>query len=135
MIIERRNGKDIFSGNHKHIVFAVNSEGINDAGFAGKIARMFWPELAHIGECRLGTCLTKENNGVYYHALVCHSLQNGWGDSREIIKSCFDAIETDDEDEVASIAIGSGIIGILSGANFDEIVSGMEASSKKIILY
>ena len=133
MIIERRNG-NIFAGDHKHICFAVNTEGVNDAGFAGKISREFWPELAHIGECKLGTCLTKENNGVYYHALVCHSLQNGWGDSREIIKSCFDAIETDD-DEVASIAIGSGIIGILSGANFNEIVSGMEASSKKIILY
>ena len=132
MIIERRTG-NIFSGNHKHIVFAVNSEGINDAGFAGMISRKLWPELAHIGPCKIGTCLTKEHDGVFYHALVCHSLDDGWGDSREIIKSCFDAIET--EDEVASIAIGSGLIGIISGSDFSKIVAGMEASSKKIILY
>lgn len=132
MIIMRKTG-DIFTGGHKHIVFAVNTEGINDAGFAGMISRKFWPELAHIGPCKLGTCLTKEHDGVFYHALVCHSLDDGWGDSEKIIKACFDAIQTDEE--VASIAIGSGLIGILSGADFKKIMKGMDASSKQIILY
>ena len=134
MIITNKQGMDILKGGENRIAFAVNTEGCNDAGFAGVISRKYWPELANIGECELGTVLTKTTaDGITLHALVCHSLDNGWQNQTETIRKCFDAIDGDEP--IASISIGTGLIGILSGANFAQIKRGMELSKKKIILY
>jgi hypothetical protein len=133
MIIENKQGNNILNGNEKRIAFAVNSEGVNDSGFAGMISQKFWRELAFIGETEIGTVLTKKVGGVEYFALCCHSLKNGWGDQRRVIKQCFDAIPGDEP--VASISIGTGFVGVLSGAQFSLIKAGMEDSNKKIILY
>lgn len=132
MIIKTTSG-DILKSNETRIAFAVNTEGVNDSGFAGAISRMFWPELAHIGDTPLGTVLTKEVDGIEFFALCCHSLENGWHNQKEVIKKCFDSIPGDEP--VASIAIGTGLVGVLSGANFTVIKAGMEASKKEIILY
>lgn len=132
-MIIRTTGGDILKGNETRIAFAVNTEGVNDSGFAGMISRSFWPELAYIGETQLGTVLTKEVDGVEFFALCCHSLHNGWNNQKEVITKCFDAIPGDKP--VASIAIGTGPVGVLSGANFALIKAGMEASKKEIILY
>lgn len=132
MIIKTKNG-DILKENEKRIAFAVNIEGANDAGFAGMISSRFWPELAYIGETKLGTVLTKKVDDIEFFALCCHSLKEGWNNQQEVIKECFDAIPGDEP--VASISIGTGLIGVLSGANFDLIKAGMEASKKEIILY
>lgn len=133
MIIENKQGNDILNGKEKRIAFAVNSEGVNDSGFAGMISRRFWSELAFIGETELGSVLAKKVGDVEYFALCCHSLKNGWNDQRNLIKRCFDAIPGDEP--VASISIGTGLIGILSGAQFSLIKAGMEDANKKIILY
>ena len=132
MIIQEKTG-DILKGKENRIAFAVNTEGANDSGFAGMISRKYWPELAYIGETKLGTVLTKKVNSLEFFALCCHSLKEGWNNQQEIIKQCFDAISGDEP--VASISIGTGLVGILSGANFTLIRAGMEASKKKIILY
>lgn len=132
MIIKEKSG-DILNNNETRIAFAVNTEGVNDAGFAGMISRMFWPELATIGETELGTVLTTKSNGIEFFALCCHSLHDGWVNQKEVIQKCFDAIPGDEP--VASISIGTGMIGMLSGARFDLIKAGMEASKKEIILY
>jgi len=133
MIIEKLQGRDILKSGEKRIAFAVNTEGINDSGFAGMISRKYWPELAYIGKCELGTVLTKDSDDITFYALVCNSLRNGWQNQTEVIKKCFDSINT--LGSIASISIGTGEVGILSGANFDEIKKGMELSEKKIILY
>lgn len=132
MITKEKQG-DIFAGNEKRIAFAVNTEGLNDAGFAGVVASRYWPEIASIGETKLGTVLTKEVDNIEFIALCCHSLENGWQNQKEVIKQCFDAIPGDAP--VASISIGTGLIGMLSGADFTLIKAGMEESCKKIILY
>ena len=133
MIIQNKSG-DILKGGETHIAFAVNTEGINDSGFAGTVSNMYWPELANIGPCELGTVLTKTtDDGITFYALVCHSLDDGWVDQTEVIKKCFDAINC--AEPIASISIGTGLIGILSGANFAKIRKGMELSEKEIILY
>lgn len=126
---------DIFNSKAKHIAFAINKEGYNDAGFAGIISDKYWPELAICGEHEIGTVLSKTVGDKTYHALVCHSLQNGWGeDQREVIKECFDNIPVNDE-PIATIAIGTGLVGMLSGANFRQIVCGMHDSKQQIMLY
>ena len=86
MIIKTKKG-DILKGNEKRIAFAVNTEGANDAGFAGIISYLFWPELAYIGETKLGTVLTKKVDDIELFALCCHSLKNGWNDQEEVIKN------------------------------------------------
>jgi len=134
MIVDNKQGINIFEGGNTRIAFAVNTEGVNDSGFAGVISRKFWPELANIGSCELGTVLTKSTpEGLTLYALVCHSLENGWHNQTETIKKCFDSIESDEL--IASISIGTGLIGILSGADFAQIKRGMELSKKKIVLY
>ena len=134
MIIKNKQGHDILNSGETRIAFAINTEGCNDAGFAGLISRKYWPELADIGECNLGTVLTKiTTDGITLYALVCHSLKNGWHNQTETIQKCFDSIEGDEP--IATISIGTGLIGILSGANFSEIKAGMELSKKNIILY
>jgi len=40
MIVDMVRG-DIFETDCKYIAFAVNTEGINDAGFAGQVSRRF----------------------------------------------------------------------------------------------
>ena len=132
MIIKTRSG-DILKANETRIAFAVNTEGVNDSCFADMISRKFWPELAYIGETQLGSVLTKEVDGVEFFALCCHSLKNGWNNQKEVITKCFDAIPGDEP--VASIAIGPGLVGVLSGADFALIKAGMKASKKEIILY
>ena len=126
---------DIFNSEAKHIAFAINSEGYNDAGFAGKVSSEYWPELAICGEHEIGTVLSKTVGDKTFHALVCHSLHNGWGDNQaEVIKECFDNIPANDE-HIATIAIGTGFVGMMSGANFRQIVCGMHDSKQQIILH
>ena len=126
---------DIFNTDAKHIAFAVNTEGYNDSGFAGVISREYWNELANCGEQEIGTVLSKTVEDKTFHALVCHSLRNGWGDKQaEIIKECFDKIPSNGE-MVATIAIGTGFVGMLSGANFRQIVCGMHDSEQQIALH
>lgn len=127
--------EDIFNTEAKHIAFAVNTEGYNDAGFAGQVSRRYWNELANCGEHELGTVLSKTVGDKTFHALVCHSLDNGWGENQaELIKECFDKIPSSGE-PIATIAIGTGFIGMISGANFRQIVCGMHDSTQEIMLY
>lgn len=133
MIIETIENQDVFSTKLKHIAFAINSNGLNEDGFAGKVSKS-WPELNNL-TFQIGSSLSKKIGGKTFHALVCHSLdENGWGkDQAEIIKTCFDSIDT--EEPVATIAIGTELMDRISGANFQQIVYGMEMSNKKITLY
>lgn len=133
MIIANKKGKDILYGKEKRIAFAVNTEGINDFGFAGKISDKYWPELKYCGECQLGTVLTKETDHCTFYALVCHSLADGWKNQTETIKKCFDGINS--PEPFATISIGAGFIGKMTGANTSEIFEGMEQSKQQIILY
>ena len=126
---------NIFGTKAKHIAFAINTEGINDCGFAGQVAE-YWPELANIGPQELGTVLSKTIGDKTYHGLVCHSLKKGWGNEQDkVIKACFDAINVDDNEVISSIAIGTGFIGMASGANSRKILCGMMESKKTIQLY
>lgn len=134
MVVKTVDG-DIFKTDAKHIAFAINKEGINDAGFAGNVA-YYWPELEYCGAHEIGTVLSKTIGEKTFHALVCHSLKEGWGeDQAETIKECFNNIPVDDEEPIASIAIGTGFVGMMSGADFKQIASGMMTSSKKVALH
>ena len=134
MVVSTEN-KNIFETEAKHIAFAINKEGYNDAGFAGAVSAKFWPELANCGVHEIGTVLSKTVGDKTFHGLVCHSLYEGWGDSQaETIKNCFNSIPVSDDEPIATIAIGTGFVGQWSGAVFSQILIGMHDSDKNIIL-
>lgn len=126
---------NIFNTDVRHIVFGINKEGYNDVGFSGKISSKIWPELSDFGKHEIGDVFSKKVDDKVYHALVCHSLENGWGeDQAKVIQECFDKIPSDGE-VIASVAIGTGLIGVVSGSDFRQIVCGMHDSNQEIILY
>jgi len=135
MIIRKERG-NIFGTNCKHIIFAVNTEGINDAGFAGQVSGNYWPALAHIGPKPLGTVLSiKEEGGKTFHAIVCHSLRKGWQKAPKMVEECLNNFDVPDDEPIASVQIGGGLIGQMSGADFPAIIQAMERSKKSIVLY
>lgn len=134
-MVTRTIQEDIFKSDVKHIAFAVNVEGFNDSGFAGQVSSQYWNELANCGQHEIGTILSKNIGDKTFHALVCHSLHDGWGENQaEIIKECFDRIPSNGE-TIATIAIGTGLIGMMSGADFRQIVYGMHESQQRIVLH
>lgn len=134
MIVGRKVG-DVITGPERHVAFAVNSEGHNDAGLAGNIAFNFWPELASTGPIRMGEILSKDTGKKVFHALVVHSLTEGWEEAPRHIEACFNELRIPTDEEVASVAMGAGMIGMLSGANPAENLAAMERSNKSIIIY
>lgn len=126
---------DVFNTDAKHIAFAINKEGINDAGFSGQVTTRYWGELTNCGVHEIGTIFSKQVGDKTFHAMVCHSLKSGWGENQaQIIKECFDKIPANGE-TIATVAIGDGIVGMFTGADFRQIVCGMHESKQQITLY
>lgn len=134
MIVGQKVG-DVVAGPERHVAFAINSEGHNDAGLAGNIAYNFWPELASTGPIRMGEILSKDTGKKFFHAMVVHSLTEGWGEAPGHIEACFNELQVATDEEIASVAMGAGMIGMLSGANPAENLAAMERSNKSIVIY
>ena len=133
MIIKRVKG-DILQSEYKHIAFAINMEGINDSGFAGLISYRYWPELRYCGEQEMATVLTKTVGDKTFYALVCHSLkEEGWSQAGSWLYNCLESIKT--EEEIACVAVGTGLIGQMMGANINDIEEALEKTKKKIVLF
>ena len=129
---------NIFDTEAKHIAFSINAEGALGGGFDGQVVEKGWPELLKCGANPIGTVFSKTIDGVTYHALVTHSLEAGWGtpeEQWENTRLCFDNIPVPDDEPIASIAIGTGFIGAISGASPKHIVCGMCDSKKNVTIY
>ncbi len=128
--------EDIFLAPQKHIAFAINIQGCNDAGFAGQVSSRIWPELTDTGGNELGDILTHKNADKIYYALVCWSLDpGGWDATPRVVRECFDKIEIPDDEEIAVVLMGSGPVGMMPGADVDDILKEMDLSTKKLIIY
>ena len=129
---------NILNGNHKIIVFGVNAEGVNDAGFAGLVSRLYWPKLATIGPSPLGSMHTKEVNGVTFHALVIHDLTEiGWTEADTLLKALLNEIKKQHPGEQISIqSMGEGCIATeIRGANQDLIYEAIASLNMDVVLY
>lgn len=134
-MITKTINDNIFKTKEKHIAFAINKEGLNDAGFAGQIAYNYWNKINDCKEREIGTVLSKKVGNITYHALVCFSLEDGWPENqKEVIEECFNNIDSKGK-PIATVAIGTGYVGILTGADFKKIVCGMNDSVQDIVLY
>ena len=126
---------NVFEAPHAHIAFAVNTEGFNDAGFAGQVARN-WTELANTGGNQLGEVLTHEVNGKTFHALVCHSLGgNGWSKTAQTVTQCLDTLDVPDNETIAVVLMDAGMVGQMGGADVFSILGGMARSKKRVAVY
>lgn len=124
---------DIFTTKDKHIVFALNTEGFNDSGFAGAVARNYFPEIANTGGNALGEVLSKEINGKTFHGIVCHSLENGWENADQIILKALNELEV--QNSISIIAIGTGLVGRLHGAPTSKIYEAFKECNKQLNCY
>ncbi|HRK00906.1 MAG TPA: hypothetical protein PL089_14945 [Ignavibacteria bacterium] len=128
--------KNIFKTHLKHIAFAINTDGINDEGIAGKIASMYIPKFSNTGERKLGDVVTITFKGKSYHGLVCHSLSpKGWKNSPTAIKRCIDKIRITDNDEIAIVLLGAGKVGKRMGADIKGNLRAINRSKKKCVVY
>ena len=134
MIVGNKIG-DVLTSPERHVAFAINTEGHNDAGLAGNISDHFWPELASTGPIRMGEILSKDLGYKVFHALVVHSLIDGWSDTPQHIEACFNELEIPTDEEIASVAIGAVLVGALSGANTHDNLAAMDRSNKSIVIY
>jgi hypothetical protein len=126
---------DVMDTPHKHIAFAINTEGFNDSGFAGFVSKIA-PKLANTGPKKLGEVITINAGHKTFHGLVCHSLaKGGWKDAPEAIVQCLNSIEVDDREPIAIIAIGSGEIGRILGASFVKNIRAINRSKKNCVVY
>lgn len=135
MIVDVIRG-DVLRAPHSHIAFAVNTQGVNDAGFAGMVSSRFWPELSDTGSRELGEILSHRTEDKILYALVCHSLgENGWVQTPEIIEQCLNSIEVPNDEVIAIVLIGGGMIGQGQGADVFANLSGVARSQKKCAVY
>ncbi len=127
---------DVFRTNLKHIAFAINAEGFNDAGFAGMVTSQFVPALENTGPKVLGTVLSTTTRGKTFHGLVCHKLEiDGWKKTPEVIKICLDKIEAPETEPIAIVLMGAGMIGQMSGADVKANIKAIHLSKKNCIVY
>lgn len=135
MIIGAVRG-DVFSTELKHIAFAVNTEGLNDAGFAGIVAQNYWPRLANTSPTRLGRTFSLTTIAYHFHALVCHSLgPDGWQQTPQAVTECLDSLYIPDNEPIAVVLMGTGFVGTLGNADVYAIIGGLARSKKRVVLY
>ena len=125
---------NILASPYTHICFAVNTEGYNDAGFAGLVASKYWPELADTGPKRLGETMTHTGyDGRVFHALVCHSLKDGWEQTPEVLTKCLDSLALPQQSAI--VLVGGGMIGQMYGANVYANLGGIARSQHSFAVY
>jgi hypothetical protein len=135
MIIDLVRG-DIFETSHSHIAFAINTEGFNDAGFAGQVTSRFWRQLANTGQVALGETFSKKVKDKTFHALVVHSLMDkGWAKTPWYVEQSLNKLEVSDNAVIAIVLMGAGMVGQMGGADVLAILGGMARSKRKVAVY
>lgn len=132
MITKRVRG-NIFETQDNHIIFALNTEGYNDGGFAGQVARSFFPEIENTGGNKLGEVLTKTVKEKTFYGIVCHSLNDGWNNADQVILKALNDMQFSESASIVSI--GSGIIGIMSGSPTEKIENVLRECNKNLTVY
>lgn len=130
---------DILKTHADHIAFAVNypnnlGQFDNTTGFAGQVAKKFWPELVNI-RFKPGVPVSHTVKGKTYHALPVHSNEDGgWDLAPGLIHGGLNALPVPSEEVITCVLIGAGDAGRKWNVNIKNI-EGMSKSYKTIVLY
>jgi hypothetical protein len=142
MVIKTEIDGDVFTTEHRHIVFALNIEGKNIRGFALDVVLEGFEEIKNTNgknpftneELRYGEVISKEINGKTYHGIVCYSLQDGWGDNTYMhILKAFN--ELDVQEPMSVVDIGNFLMGERPGAPDKDIYLAFMNCNKKLRVY
>lgn len=126
---------NILNSNHKTIILGTNTEGYNDAGLAGLIAKTYWPELDDHKQRPLGEIRTHITQDRTYHAIVCHNWEpDGWKYAPQILLETLDQIAQTNTEEMGSILIGSGL-GLLQGVPLAGIQQALDMTKAKLEIF
>ncbi len=132
---------DIKEGPEKVMAFGINTVGLDDRHITEKVDALS-PLTADdqngvpVGTVIFGICSDTEKATLL---LVCHELgEGGWENAPEAIKRGFDTVGSTillQDEEIATVAIGTGKTGRNQGASWDAIRAAMEASKANLVLY
>jgi len=139
-IITKEVKGNIFNAKENLIAFAVNIEGINDSGLAGKMFETY-PELHKsfpmFKPIKVGTHFVPVSSSISENRTLClvccHSLKaSRWN-------YIFTEMAIDDfkniNEEIAIVKIGTGIIGKSKGTDWHIIRKILEDSPAKFVIY
>jgi hypothetical protein len=134
MIVDIVRG-DVFKSAYKRIAFGVNTQGYNDAGFAGVVSERFWRKLANTGEKKpLGHVYSNKVEGYELYAMICHSLEkDGWKDTPKALEQCLAKIPHGDP--IACVLVGGGPIGQMGGADVLMNMGALARSEHRVVVY
>lgn len=116
MIVQEIRG-DVLKSSAGRILFAINAEGYNDAGFAGLVASRHWPALESFGATALGTVWTHRVGRRHFHAVTIHALGGeGWAGSPAHLATALDALSkgltpAQRQETIAAVRMGAGPVG------------------------
>lgn len=134
MPIESTVQDDVFES-ELPVVFALNTEGYYDSGFAGYVCKR-WPELKDAGPQQMGAILSRNEEGeVPLHGVVCHSLSRGGGWDMEAITKALDTLADQGMTKAAVVWMGTGLIGVLMGVDPETTKAAIHASKLPTVLY
>ena len=137
--------KDIHTATENKIIYGMNMENTLIYGFVNDaISKWLLTNLnAQSGNNLWDIVVSrdqkshKDGNIRDYYGIVCHSHHDKnilWKDSPEIIGEALDSRYFAGKD-VASLIIGSGLMGGIGGANITEILRAMDKSQANVSLY
>lgn len=129
---------DVFASKHKTIIFATNTDGLNDAGFAGLVTRRYWPALHDRQKRVMGSIRSARFDmmDVTFHALVCHDLNDGgWLYTAHHIRQGLNQLAETNPGIMACVLMGSGPVGQSQGAPLDEIKVALEDSEAQLEVF
>lgn len=135
MIVDLVRG-DVFMAPERHVAFAVNTQGYNDAGFAGQVSDRYWPGLADTGGNTIGDVMSREVGDRAFHALVCHSLDSGgWDLTPGVVEACLRKVEAPADERIAVVLMGSAPAGRMLGADVYAILGALARSERRVVVY
>ena len=123
----------IFNCKEKHVIFAINKEGISDSTYTKKLVNMGFNELEASDSNKLGSVISKNIGDKTYHAISCYSLRFGWENAKEYLHKGLDNLNINED--VAIVEIGNEPTQKALGADYIEMKKEMQNSSKKLVLY
>lgn len=80
--------------------------------------------------------MQKVAGGKTFHALVCHSLGgDGWKRTPQTAEQCLNALDVPEDETIAVVLMGAGMIGQMGGADVFGNLGGMARSKKRVAVY
>jgi len=138
--------KNIFGSDVKHVAFLINTDGTYGVSFASQIASSRNPKIKYSNtslvsflsklefseDFEIGRVISKEIDGIVFHALVCSPFREDV--KVETIQNCIDKIKSDG-DVVAVAGFGPDDIAETEEKSLRKFICGLHASKQRIHLH